>query len=72
MFNLFGELKLSQSMKKVKHNSIGVGLNCSQVLANSLGGDVILLNSQPGAFAIQVVIPIKKVSLGLKSNPSSY
>ena len=62
MFDVFGELFKTQSMKLVKHNSIGVGLNCSQLLAKSLKGEIVLLNSKPGTFAIQVSIPVSKVS----------
>ena len=52
MFNVFGELFETQSMKLVKHNSIGIGLNCSQLLAKSLNGHVILLDGKAGVFAI--------------------
>ena len=71
MFNVFGELFETQSMKLVKHNSIGIGLNCSQLLAKSLNGQVILLNSKAGVFAIQLSLPVGKVKLGkVKINTS--
>ena len=48
LFKVFGELSRKQSMRCVKHNSIGVGLNCSKIIAEFLGGKVEFLSSQPG------------------------
>ena len=71
MFNVFGELFQTQSMKLVKHNSIGIGLNCSQLLAKSLNGHVILLDGKAGVFAIQLSLPVVNVKLGkMKINTS--
>ena len=71
MFKVFGELSQTQSLKLVKHNSIGIGLNCSKVLANFLQGDVRLISCKPGAFAIQVILPVRRVSSSIKRHMSS-
>ena len=71
MFEVFGELSQTQSLKLVKHNSIGIGLNCSKVLANFLEGDVKLISWKPGAFSIQVILPVRRVSSSLKKHMSS-
>jgi signal transduction histidine kinase len=42
----------------VKHNSIGVGLNCSKVITEFLGGELKFITSQPGDTSIRVTIPV--------------
>lgn len=59
MFDIFGELNMYQSMQLVKHNSIGVGLNCSKILTESLNGKIEFIDTKPGALAIKVRIPVK-------------
>ena len=36
LFKLFGELKNNSSLQFVKDNSIGLGLNCSKLIASGL------------------------------------
>ena len=62
MFNVFGELHQYQSMQLVKHNSIGVGLNCSKILTESLGGQINFIKTEPGDLSIKVSLPVKVLS----------
>ena len=48
IFSVFSELHKCQSMELVKHNSIGVGLNCSKILTESLNGRIEFLDTSPG------------------------
>lgn len=46
-------------MNNVKHNSIGVGLNCSKIIAESLGGDVRFLDTEPGKTSVRISLPVR-------------
>ena len=59
MFNVFGELNLYQSMQLVKHNSVGVGLNCSKILTEALNGKIEFVNTSSEGVCIRVRIPVK-------------
>ena len=48
-------------MQMVKHNSIGVGLNCSKILTESLKGKIEFIDTKPGSLAIKVSIPVKAI-----------
>ena len=58
MFKLFKELMCKQSMSKVKDNAIGVGLSCSKIILESLGGTINLIKSQPGETQFAICIPV--------------
>ena len=59
LFNVFGELNSYQSMQLVKHNSVGVGLNCSKILTEALNGQIEFVNTSSEGVAIRVRIPVK-------------
>jgi signal transduction histidine kinase len=49
LFEVFGELKHSMenlNHELIKDNGIGVGLSCSKIIANAIGGDVFFLATQ--------------------------
>ena len=48
LFIPFLELKIKQNLKKVKDHTIGMGLACSKEICNNLGGDLLLVSSEPG------------------------
>ena len=59
MFEVFAELKQKQSMRFVKDKGIGVGLSCSKILTEALGGSIRIVNSLEGLTEIKVTIPVK-------------
>ena len=59
MFIPFKELKAKQNMKKVKDNSIGMGLACSRSIIRELGGDVFLKESQKGKTIFKVTLQVE-------------
>ena len=59
MFVPFKELKVKQNMKKVKDNSIGMGLACSREIIRQLGGDAILKESEKGRTIFKVTLPVE-------------
>ena len=59
LFKPFLELQQKQNMRLVKDNSIGLGLSCSKVLTNKLGGEVKLVQSQPRLTVFKFHIPVK-------------
>ena len=47
LFKLFGELKNNSSHQFVKDNGIGLGLTCSKLIVDFLGGGIDI-SSSPG------------------------
>ena len=58
-------------MKKVKDHTIGMGLACSKEICNNLGGDLMLVSSEPGftqfSFKLPVLVRKKSRKESLKS-----
>ena len=50
---------MKQNLKKVKDNSIGIGLACSHAICREMGGDMILRESKQGLTAFAFKIPVK-------------
>ena len=61
---LFETFKKLRNGSKVvnKDMSIGVGLSCSKVLVNALGGDIFVLRSDRTGTCIRYYIPVNMVS----------
>ena len=53
-------MKKNQDLKLVKDGNIGMGLTCSHVIVNKLGGDITLRESQRGFTHFSFQIPVKK------------
>lgn len=61
MMKLFGELNQKQSIQKVKDKGIGVGLTCSKVIANAMGGDLVIVENEKDfpSTTLMLTIPVK-------------
>ena len=58
LFIPFLELKIKQNLKKVKDNTIGMGLACSKEICNNLGGDLMIVSSEPGLTIFSFKLPV--------------
>ena len=62
LFKVFGELKHNlenQNNQEIKDNNIGVGLCCSKIIANAIGGDVKFVPNEQNKTTVSVVIKVK-------------
>ena len=56
----FLELKMKQDLKRVKNNSIGMGLACSKLIINQLYGNLKLKESERGKTVFRMEMPVEK------------
>jgi len=62
LFKVFGELKHNleiQNDQDIKDNGIGVGLSCSKIIANALGGDVNFVPNELEKTMLCVTLKVK-------------
>ena len=62
LFKLFGELKHNIQMKsenELKDNNIGVGLYCSEIIAQALNGDVEFIPQSEKKTSVSITLPVK-------------
>ena len=61
-------MKMKQDMKKVKNNSIGMGLACSKIIVNQLNGKLRLKESVKGKTIFRIEVPVEKVDKCLENS----
>jgi K+-sensing histidine kinase KdpD len=61
LFVPFLELKTKQNIKKVKDNTIGMGLACSKALSKGMGGDIAVKHSEKMLTIFAFKIPVHAV-----------
>ena len=62
LFKIFGELKHNleiQNDQDIIDNGIGVGLSCSKIIANALGGDVDFVPNELEKTMLCVTLKVK-------------
>ena len=62
LFKIFGELKNNLELQidqDIKDNGIGVGLSCSKIIANALGGDVTFVPNDQEKTMLSVTLKVK-------------
>jgi len=63
LFVPFQELRGLQGVSKAEHDTLGLGLSASQIIASKLNGDITIKQSKTGLTVIAFKIPvtIKKI-----------
>ena len=58
-------------MKKVKDHTIGMGLACSKDICTNLGGDIMIVSSEPGLTQFSFKLPVIAKQKLKKTDPLS-